>query len=317
MQTIDAEAVHEALDYRALVEKLRQAFVDGAEVPLRQHYSMEKEHQRDATLLLMPAWRKGGHIVVKLLSVFPDNGERGLPAISGQVLLINGENGVAMAMINGAALTVRRTACASALAASYLAREDASELLMVGAGALAPHLIRAHAAVRPIKRVSVWNRNDDHADAIVEGLRDSGLEAQRVSNLASALPSADVISCATLSVDPLVQGDLLKPGAHVDLVGAFRPDMRETDDATVKRCTLFVDTRACALQEGGDLVQPLSAGVIQETDIKADLAELTQGMHPGRKHDEEITLFKSVGTAIEDLAAAELIAERLPELQDT
>jgi len=126
-----------------------------------------------------------------------------------------------------------------------------------------------------------------------------------------------VISCATLSVDPLVQGDLLKPGAHVDLVGAFRPDMRETDDATVKRCTLFVDTRAGALQEGGDLVQPLSAGVIQETDIKADLAELTQGMHPGRKHDEEITLFKSVGTAIEDLAAAELIAERLPELQDT
>jgi alanine dehydrogenase len=317
MQVIDAQDVHQALDYEALVEKLRQAFIDGADVPLRQHYTMEQEHQRDATLLLMPAWRKGGHIVVKLLSVFPDNGERGLPAISGQVLLINGENGVAMAMINGAALTVRRTACASALAASYLARKDASDLLMVGAGALAPHLIRAHAAVRPIKRVSVWNRNDDHADAIVEGLKGSGLEAQRVTDLAAALPSADVISCATLSHEPLVQGDLLKPGAHVDLVGAFRPDMRETDDATVKRCILFVDTRAGALQEGGDLVQPMSTGVIQEADIKADLTELTQGVHPGRRHDEEITLFKSVGTAIEDLAAAELIAERLPEFQDT
>jgi alanine dehydrogenase len=314
MKTIDAAAVHAALEYGPLVEKLRQAFADGAEVPLRHHYSMEQEDQRDATLLLMPAWRKGGHIVVKLLSVFPDNGARGLPAISGQVLLINGENGVAMAMIEGAALTVRRTSCASALAASYLAREDASDLLMVGAGALAPHLIRAHASVRPIRRVSVWNRNDEHADQIVTGLKDSGLTARRVTDLADAVPQADIISCATLSLEPLVQGDLLKPGAHVDLVGAFRPDMRETDDQTVKRCTLFVDTREGALQEGGDLVQPLKAGVIKETDVQADLAELTRGTHPGRRHEDECTLFKSVGTAIEDLAAAELIAERRPDL---
>jgi alanine dehydrogenase len=314
MQTIDADAVHAALDYSALVEKLRLAFRDGAEVPVRHHHTMEQDTQSDATLLLMPAWRKGGHVVVKLLTVFPDNGTRGLPAIHGQVMLINGETGVAMAMIDGGALTVRRTACASALAASYLAREDASELLMVGAGALAPHLIRAHAAVRPIKRVTVWNRNEDHADRIVDGLKDTGLEARRVSDLASALPSADIVSCATLSLTPLVQGDLLKPGAHVDLVGAFRPDMRESDDATVQRCSLFVDTRAGALQEGGDLVQPLKAGVITEKDIQAELSELTQGSHPGRRNADEITLFKSVGTAIEDLAAAELVADQMPEI---
>jgi alanine dehydrogenase len=317
MQIIEADATHTALDYADLVEKLRQAFIEGAEVPVRQHYTVAREDQSDATLLLMPAWRKGGHIVVKLLSVFPDNGTKGLPAISGQVLLINGSNGVPMAMINGAALTVRRTACASALAANYLAREDASELLMVGAGALAPHLIRAHAAVRPIKRVSVWNRDDKNADAIVEGLKGSGLEARRVSDLATAIPTADIISCATMSAEPLVLGALLKPGAHVDLVGAFRPDLRETDDEVVRRSTLFVDTRAGALTEGGDLVQPIKAGVITESDIQADLAELTQHKHPGRRDDEEITLFKSVGTAIEDLAAAELIAENIPELQDT
>ena len=314
MRTITAAEVHQVLDYKDLIEKLRRAFAEGADVPVRNHYTMAKDDQQDATLLLMPAWRQGGHIVVKLLSVFPDNGERGLPAINGQVMLINGENGVAMAMIEGAALTVRRTSCASALAASYLARQDASELLMVGAGALAPHLIRAHAAVRPIKRVNVWNRNADHADAIVKSLKDSGLDARRVSDLASAIPTADVISCATLSKEPLVLGDRVKPGTHIDLVGAFRPDMRETDDELVRRSTLFVDTRAGALQEGGDLVQPLKAGVITKDAVVAELSELTTGAHPGRKSDDEITLFKSVGTAIEDLAAAELIVDRLSDM---
>ena len=317
MQIVDPQAVHDALPYEALIEKLRQAFADGADVPVRQHYTMAKEDQLDATLLLMPAWRTGGHIVVKLLSVFPDNGSKGLPAIQGQVLLLNGENGTAMAMIDGAALTVRRTSCASALAASYLARDDASEMLMIGAGALAPHLIRAHASVRPIRKVTVWNRNDDHADDVVASLKDfqdAGMEIRRTSDLATAVPSADVISCATLSTEPLVPGELLKPGAHVDLVGAFRPDMRETDDEVVRRATLFVDTRAGALKEGGDIVQPLNAGIIQETDVLAELSELTQGTHPGRRSSEEITLFKSVGTAVEDLAAAELVAERTPGL---
>ena len=314
MQIIDAEAVHEALEYGALVEKLRQAFRDGAEVPLRQHYAMEKDNQSDATLLTMPAWRKGGHIVIKLLSVFPDNSEKGLPAINGQVLLINGENGLALAAIEGASLTVRRTSCASALAASYLAREDASHLLMVGAGALSPHLVHAHAAVRPVRQVSVWNRNEANAAKVVEGLKDSGLDARLVTDLDAAVPEADIISCATMSVTPLVKGELLKPGTHIDLVGAFKPDMRETDDACVRKASLFVDTRDGALHEGGDLVIPIKDGIIAETDVQADLAELANGTHGGRKDDQEITLFKSVGTAIEDLAAAELIAERISGL---
>ena len=312
MQLFDAQAVHEALAYGILVDRLRDAFTAGAEVPVRHHHSIELADQPDATLLLMPAWRAGGQVAVKVVSVFPGNADKGLPAVSGQVLLLDGGTGLPLAMVDGTALTVRRTACASALAASYLARENAATLLMVGAGAMAPHLVGAHAAVRPIDRVLVWNRTPGNAEKLVADLAAGGLNAAVVDDLPGAAGDADIISCATLSHDPVIQGDWLQPGVHVDLVGAFRPDMRETDDAAVVKARVFVDTRAGALQEGGDIVQPLAAGVIGEDHVLGELSELTRGSVTGRRSADDITLFKSVGTALEDLTAAELVAESKP-----
>ncbi len=312
MQLFDAQAVHEALAYGILVDRLRDAFTAGAEVPVRHHHSIELADQPDATLLLMPAWRAGGQVAVKVVSVFPGNADKGLPAVSGQVLLLDGGTGLPLAMVDGTALTVRRTACASALAASYLARENAATLLMVGAGAMAPHLVGAHAAVRPIDRVLVWNRTPGNAEKLVADLAAGGLDAAVVDDLPGAAGDADIISCATLSHDPVIQGDWLQPGVHVDLVGAFRPDMRETDDAAVVKARVFVDTRAGALQEGGDIVQPLAAGVIGEDHVLGELSELTRGSVTGRRSADDITLFKSVGTALEDLTAAELVAESKP-----
>jgi len=310
MKLISAETVHQTLVYGDLVERLRAAFAAVGEMPVRHHHTIPQADQPDATLLLMPAWREGGQIAIKILSVFPGNAARGLVSISAQVLVLDGETGQSLAMIEGASLTVRRTACASALAASYLARADASHLLMVGAGALAPHLVGAHAAVRPIKTVAVWNRSRDNAESLVASLREQGVDASLADDLEAEARRADIISCATMSTEPLIRGDWLQPGCHVDLVGAFRPDMRETDDTAVQKARLFVDTRGGALKEGGDIVQPMAAGVISEADIVADLSELTRGDNPGRRAVDEITLFKSVGSAIEDLAAAELVVER-------
>ncbi len=310
MKLITAENVHQALAYGDLIERLRQAFAQVGEMPVRHHHTIPQVDQPDATLLLMPAWRPGGQIAIKILSVFPGNAAKGLASISAQVLVLDGATGQSLAMIEGASLTVRRTACASALAASYLAREDAGHMLMVGAGALAPHLVGAHAAVRPIKTVAVWNRSPDNASTLVRHLNDQGLAAHVSDDLEAEARRADIISCATMSSEPLIRGEWLSPGCHLDLVGAFRPDMRESDDAAVVGARVFVDTRAGALKEGGDIVQPLAAGLIDESHVVAELSELAGGLDPGRQSPDEITLFKSVGSAVEDLAAAELVVER-------
>ena len=195
----------------------------------------------------------------------------------------------------------------SALAASYLAREDAAHLVMIGAGALAPHLVRAHASVRPIKRVTLWNRTRRRAVQTAFALSVGGLEVEVTDDLEAAVREADIVSCATLSATPLVRGKWLKKGAHVDLVGAYTPKMREADDDAIKRARVYVDTRAGAPKEGGDIVQPLKSGVLKKDGIRGDLFELCRGKAKGRARPSEITLFKSVGTAIEDLAAAMLV----------
>ncbi|MFM9861416.1 ornithine cyclodeaminase family protein [Pseudoxanthobacter sp. M-2] len=293
-----------------LVEALADAFRSGAVSPERHHHAVERPGAATATLLLMPAWRYGdsaedGVIGVKVVTVVPDNASRGRPAVAGTYMLMSGATGEPIAQFDGLALTVRRTAAASALAASHLARADAYRMVMVGAGALAPFLIAAHASVRPIAEVAIWNRSPAAAEALVGRFHRPGLTVQAVTDLEAAVREADLVSCATLSTAPLVRGDWLKPGVHLDLVGGFRPDMREADDAAVARATVFVDTRAGALAEAGDLLQPIERGVFRHEDIAAELAELCGGGHPGRRHAEEVTLFKSVGAAIEDLAAAE------------
>lgn len=310
MRVIGAAEVDVALDYKPLVERLRQAFRSDIAVPLRQHYAIPTYGEADATLLVMPAWQVGRHIGIKIVTVFPDNAAKSLPSIMGAYLLSDGKTGAPLALIDGPSLTVRRTACASALAANYLARQDAERLLMVGTGAMAPHLILAHASVRPLSNVLIWGRNYDKARRLAARLDRGRLRVAATDDLEGAARGAHVISCATMSSEPLILGEWLQPGTHLDLVGAFKPTMRECDDTAVLRARLFVDTREGALTEGGDLAQPLAAGLITADDIAGDLFDLTRGDRAGRRYYDQITLFKSVGTAIEDLAAAQLTVQQ-------
>lgn len=316
MLQLDETTVRAALPFPALVEALRDGFRQGCEMPVRHHHSVGVPGEADATLLLMPAWTEGGYIGVKVVTVFPGNADRGMPAIHGSYLLSSGKTGELLAILDGGEVTARRTAAASALAADYLARRDASHLLVVGTGRLAPNLVHAHASVRPIRHVTIWGRNPSKAAALAETLCAEGLEAQAAEDLEKAVPNADIISCATLSTEPLVRGAWLRPGQHVDLVGAFTPRMRETDDEVMRRATVFVDTRAGATKEGGDIVQAMDSGALKADAIAADLYDLCRNAHPGRSDEDALTVFKSVGCALEDLAAAVLAHRKVTETEN-
>jgi len=309
MLVLDEEQTRAALPWPELIEAIATMFQSECVMPVRHHHEMEVPNEESATLLLMPAWVPGRYAGVKTVSVFPGNVRRSLPAIFGTYLLSSGATGEMLAAIDGGELTARRTAATSALAARYLARPDAEELLVCGTGRLSLNLMLAHGTTRPIKRYRVWGRNKEAAENIAAEARSLGLNAEATADLEAAARTADIISCATLSSEPLISGKWLKPGAHLDLVGAFKPSMRESDDDAIRRASVYVDTRAGAISEAGDIVQPLKSGVLKESDIKAELAELVSGAHGGRSHDEEITLFKSVGAALEDLAGAILAYE--------
>lgn len=317
MLTISADGVDRSLSFAGLVETLRVAFRDGAVQPVRHHHTIERPDGAASTLLLMPAWNDfdkagtsdGGYIGVKIVTVSPDNNQIEKPAVMGLYLLVDGKTGEPRALIDGQRITQWRTACASALAASYLAREDASKLLVVGAGALCPFLAQAHSAVRPIDEIRIWNRTSENAAKAAAALREAGLNASVAENLDEAISWADIVSCATISTEPLVRGELLTPGTHLDLVGAFTPTMRESDDEAIRRARVYVDTRAGATKEAGDIVQAVASGALTHEGIVADLFELTRGEKPGRQSPDEITLFKSVGAALEDLAAGIAVYE--------
>lgn len=315
MRIIGAAEVEQALDYPGLVEALRTAFRSGVVAPPRHHHTIERGENPDATLLLMPAWTDESdgprHLGVKLATVYPDNSERDLPSVMGTYLLLDGRTGEPAALIDGPSLTARRTAAASALAARYLARADAERLLMIGTGTLAPYLIEAHASVRPVCNVLIWGRDPDKARRLAARLDRPEFRVAATDDLAAATAGAHIVSCATSSHDALLRGEWLRPGVHVDLVGAYRRDMREADDETLRRARIFVDTRAGALGEAGDIVQAIAAGAIAEDDIAGDLFDLCRGARDGRRFYDQITLFKSVGASLEDLAAAKLAALRV------
>lgn len=305
----DERRTRALLPWRPLVEAIRDTFRADCEMPVKHEHFISKSGEPDGKLLLMPAWSVGGHIAVKVANVFPGNSARGIPAVNAMVLLMSAETGEVLALIDGGEATARRTAASSALAADYLARPDSNHLLVLGTGRLAEgNLVEAHAAVRPIRRVTIWGRDPEKAAAAAAVAAQSGFDASATADLATAVSEADIVSTATLAQSPILQGEWLQPGTHVDLVGNYAATSREADDKVVQRATLFVDTRA-ALKSSGDLAVPLAAGVIAESDIAGDLYDLTRGRHPGRADAEQITLFKSVGAAIEDLAAARLVYE--------
>jgi ornithine cyclodeaminase/alanine dehydrogenase-like protein (mu-crystallin family) len=307
MRVVSAAEIDGALKFPTLIDALADAFRGDVVVPVRHHHAIARS-SGPATLLLMPGWSAsdGGFIGVKIVSVFPDNNAKSLPSVLGTYLLMDGDTGAPLAALDGTRLTLWRTAGASAHAARHLARGDASRMVMVGAGALAPFLIRAHMSERPLHDVSVWNHRPEKAQNLAKNLRAEGLPVTATCDLEAAVRAADLVSCATLSSAPIVKGAWLKPGAHLDLVGAFNLSMRETDDAALQRASIYVDTRA-ARSEGGDVALALKSGAIADNAVKGDLFDLCRGQAQGRADGQEITVFKSVGTALEDLAAAILV----------
>lgn len=299
MRVYAAAEVHAALPWGPLANAIETAFVAGGEVPLRHAHPLSPQD----TLLLMPAWSPRA-IVVKLVTVMP----QAAATVMASVLVLDRHSGEPLALLDGEALTLRRTAATSALAAGRLARPDAQTLLVVGTGRLAPWMARAHAALRPgLQQIQVWGRDAAAAQALAHMLAAEGMPASAAPDLQAAVQQAHIVSCATTSTTPLVQGAWLTPGTHLDLVGGFRPTMREADDDAVARCQVVVDTFTGALAEAGDLTQPLASGHITRDHIVADLAQLLRGEVRVRGDGQRCTLFKSVGTALEDLTAAELV----------
>jgi len=309
MNIFDKKTVRDALPYNQLIEALRKAFMEDVIVPHRTHHVIENKGESDASLLLMPAWNKLENVGIKIVSVFPDNTKNNLGSVNASYFVMDRKTGIPKAVIDGTELTLRRTAAASALASSYLSNPDAETLLMVGTGRLASYMIEAHMAARDIKNILVWGRREEAALELVSALspKIKSIECRR--DLKSAVDESDIISCATLAKEPLIMGEWLRDGQHIDLVGAFTPDMHEVDGVALEKARVIVDTYFGALAESGEIIDAIKEGFISESDIVADLKELVCDDKIGRRNTTDITLFKSVGTALEDLAAATLILQ--------
>ncbi|NNE15677.1 MAG: ornithine cyclodeaminase family protein [Saprospiraceae bacterium] len=303
---INAQFIQEETNFLELIDELKSYFInDKILSPLRHHHEFLNLNSHSKTsLLLMPAWNPGINAGIKMVTVNPENSEKGIDSIQGVYIYLDAETGVVKAILDAKSLTAKRTAAASALASTYLSNPKSNALLMIGTGVLAPNLISAHASVRPIKTVYVWGRNLNKAQKIADMFISDDIIVTAVDSIAEVLPKVDIISSATLSPTPLIKGAYLRKGQHVDLVGSYQPHTREADDETIQKASVFVDTYQGGLKESGDIVIPLKNGIINRTDIKADLNELCSDKKKGRVSDQEITVFKSVGHAIEDLAAA-------------
>lgn len=308
MRYFSATELQRKLDFPTLIDALEHAFQADYQVPMRHHHTYYNNltGEKD-TLLLMPAWEVGGYLGVKMVTVAPQNTRLQLPSIQGIYTLFDTKNGIPLVQMDARMLTNLRTAAASALAAKYLARTDSKTLLMVGTGSLAPFLIHAHCNVCPIEKVYIWGRNLAKAEQTKGAVTNLSIDVEVVNNLEKIVPLVDIVSCATLSQTSLILGHWLQSGQHIDLVGSYQPHTREADDEVMRRARIYVDTHEGATKESGDIVLPLQNKVIQPSDIIADLFQLCSKKKIGRQQADEITVFKSVGHALEDLAAAKLM----------
>lgn len=301
---VDAATTHRLLDFPYLVEALHREHQRG--VDQFQETILEQGAASGNAFLLLPAWRHGDAIGVKLVTSFPGNlaGSDGVPSVQGSYVLFDGRNGSVRAVIDSTALTLRKTAADSAVAARILAREDARTMLMVGAGALAPYVVEAMRAVRPsLGRILVWNRTASRADTLVAQLRQQGVAAEVAGDLEAGVRQADLISCATMSDRPLVLGAWLQPGTHLDLIGGWSLEMRECDEEAVKRSLVYYG-KPDALDQSGDLALPLMSGAVPASHMIGMIEALCRGCHPGRQSPGEITLYKNIGGGHLDLYTA-------------
>ncbi|MBB1623851.1 ornithine cyclodeaminase family protein [Achromobacter sp. UMC71] len=309
MKIINTADTRRALPFDRLIPALEQMFISGCEVPLRHTHALHETPQESPmTVLIMPAWQRDRYLGIKTVNIYPGNAARGLPGLYSTYLLYDAKTGEPLALIDGNEITSRRTAAASALAASYLAPAAARSLLVVGCGRVGSLIPEAYRTVRSIERVIVWDRDARASTSLAETLRTQGFDAGVAADLVGAVSEADIVSCATLATEPLIPGSALRACSHLDLIGSFTPQMREADDACFSNARLFIDTQE-ALQKSGELLGPMSRGVFAAGDVAADLADLVNGRVPGRGDSAGRTVFKAVGTALEDLAAAALVYE--------
>ena len=290
-----------------MIEALRTVFGGRASAPPRLMYRLDEGRSHDVFALL-PAW-SDDVVGVKAFTYLPDNAGKDRDVLHANILLFDRKSGVPLALVEGRSVTFWRTAAMAALAADYLARKDAARLLVCGTGNLAPYMALAHAAVRPIREIGIWGRSLEKAARVVDELRSrrADLDIQIVEDLEAVARRADVISCVTASRAPIILGDWVRPGTHVDLIGNHERDARECDTVLVVKSRVYVDSRVNVLNEAGEILIPISEGQLRESDIVGELSELCAGAVAGREKADEITLFKSVGTALADLAAAQLV----------
>ncbi|MGD8231585.1 ornithine cyclodeaminase family protein [Vibrio sp. TRT 1302] len=314
MINLDAQQIVDCLTMPELIESMRETYQQQSTIPQRRVMPLE-ENGYDAFALL-PAWSED-LITVKAFTYFPQNPMHGKDSLASKILAFRRSDGEPLALMDGKVLTFWRTAAASALAADYLARKNATRLLICGTGNLAPYMAYAYAAVRPLQKVMVWGRNEDKArqtvDTILTSREYQSLPIERqftveiIDDLDAALSEIDIITCVTGSASPLFDGNKIRPGTHIDLIGNHDIDKRECDSISVERSSVFVDSRINVLAEAGDLLIPIKQGLFSVEQIQAELNELCRHQHGGRRHEQEITLYKSVGSALADLAAVKFV----------
>lgn len=307
---LDADAVRSAAPMEALLDAIETAYRDVAagrdRSPLRAHVALG-----DGDLLLMPGVRiGGGGATVKVVTIVPRNADRGRPTVQAIVVWIDAETGTPLALLDGATLTAMRTGAASGVATRLLARPDSATLGLLGAGAQAEWQVRAVAAVLPLERVLVHAPSEARRTAFAQRLsHEMDLDVVPVHSAREAVEAADVVCCATTSSTPVFEADWLRPGTHVNGIGAFRLGMVELPPACFRRATLVaVDSREAAMAEAGDVVAAIDAGLLAAEDL-VEIGSLARSWVAARDPDA-ITVFKSVGLAIQDVAAAELVVRR-------
>ena len=302
MRLIDHDLALQLYDYGPLIDFMEAQH----KLPPARVNEMWTEADEGNLLLARSGSVPGSGLGVKLASVFPGNTD--LPSVHTVYVLFDPGNGQEQAVIASNALTWFKTACDSGLGSRHLSRPDSRHLVMVGAGAMAPHVIRAHMAARPsIDRVTVWNRTPERADALADSLP---VSASGTQDLRGAVEQADIVSCATMTIEPLIRGEWLRPGTHVDAMGAYKPSMREVDNEVLRRARVFVDSRDSTFEHIGELKIPLEAGTITEADVLADHYELAAGFQ-GRTGNDDITFFKNGGGGHLDLMAAQFLLTQL------
>lgn len=308
MKLIDADQVNRSLQFPALIEALDQGFAQDFGMPQRQVFSLSPDPAKHDGFAVLPAWNQDV-IGVKAFTYFPDNAAQGYASLYSKILLFSREHGVPLAMVDGTSVTYWRTAAVSALASRYLSRSDSRKLLLLGTGKLAMPLVLAHLAVRQITQVFLWGRNAVKVAELKQRL--TLLLPQHefvvVEDLAACAGQADIIVSATGSPAPVLSGAWIAAGTHVDLLGNHSPKGRECDSELIQKSSVFVDSLQNVLNEAGELLIPIQEGVFDPSQIRAELADLCRKQVTGRSTAQEITLFKSVGTALSDLIAAHLV----------